>query len=64
MTWGLEGNRPDSRTGAKKEVGIRDWLIAGLMRSVGFYVFSGGVMAALACEWTQTVTVTGDAADD
>jgi hypothetical protein len=25
-------------------------LIAGLMRSVGFYVFSGGIMAVLAGE--------------
>jgi len=50
LTWGLEGTRPDSRTGGKKEVGIRDWLIAGLMRSVGFYVFSGGIMAVLAGE--------------
>ena len=50
LTWGLEGTRPDSRTAAKQEVGIRDWLVAGLMRSVGFYVFSGGVMAVLAGE--------------
>jgi DnaJ-class molecular chaperone len=50
LTWGLEGTRPDSRMGGKKEVGIRDFLIAGLMRSVGFYVFSGGIMAVLAGE--------------
>jgi curved DNA-binding protein CbpA len=50
LTWGLEGTRPDSRTGGKKDVGIREWMIAGLMRSVGFYIFSGGIMALLAGE--------------
>lgn len=48
LDWGLEGSRPDSRTGEKKEVGIREWVMAGLMRSVGFYIFSGGIMVALA----------------
>jgi hypothetical protein len=48
LTWGLEGNKPDSRISEKKEVGIREWVLAGLMRSVGFYIVSGGITAALA----------------
>lgn len=50
LSWGLEGNKPDSRTGEKKEVGIREWVLAGLMRSVGFYIVSGGITAGLAGE--------------
>ena len=48
LTWGLEATGPDSRSAEKKEVGIKEWMLAGLMRSVGFYVFSGGIMVVLA----------------
>lgn len=49
---------------------MRDYVYTGLMRSVGFYVFSGGVMLLLACEfgrgwssWPDTLAVLGRARD-